>query len=78
MCVKSEYLLTDDAKEFAREFFRRLYDKREENFGNARHVRNFFENIVSVHSDRVSSLDEHTRDDLTMVLLEDLENAAVM
>lgn len=78
MCVGSEYLLTDDAKEFSREFFRTLYDTREENFGNARHVRNFFENIVAVHSDRVSSLSDHTRDDLTMVLLEDLEKAAEM
>jgi len=76
MCVKNEYLLTDEAKEFAREHFIRIYQEREENFGNARHVRNFFENIVSVHSDRVSGLDGHTRDDLTMVILEDLENAA--
>jgi len=78
MCVSSEYLLTDDAKEYAHEYFDELYTTREDNFGNARHVRNFFENIVSVHSDRVSSLSGHTRDDLTLVLLEDLENAAEM
>jgi len=75
MCLKSEYLLTDDAKEYAREHFGMIYDNRDENFGNARHVRNFFENIVAVHSDRVSSLDGHTREDLTLVLLEDLETA---
>jgi len=75
MCLKSEYLLSDDAKEFAREHFRFIYDNRDENFGNARHVRNFFEDIVTVHSDRVSSLNDHTRDDLTIVSLEDLENA---
>jgi len=75
MCVKNEYLLTDEAKEFAREYFLKIYKEREENFGNARHVRNFFENIVTVHSDRVSDLSAHTRDDLTMVILEDLENA---
>jgi len=78
MCVRSEYLLTDDAKDFAREQFRTIYETRDDNFGNARHVRNFFENIVAVHSDRISALDGHTRDDLTMVLLEDLENAAEM
>ena len=78
MCEKSEYLLTDDAKDFAREQFRMIYETREENFGNARHVRNLFENIVAVHSDRISSLEGHTRDDLTMVLLEDLENAVDM
>jgi len=78
MCVKSEYLLTDEAKDYAREHFRQIYDNRDENFGNARHVRNFFENIVTVHSDRISCLDDHTRDDLTMVILEDLEKAAEM
>jgi len=76
MCVRSEYILTDDAKEYAREHFHMIYEMREENFGNARHVRNFFENIVTVHSDRISTLDGHTRDDLTMVILEDLEKAA--
>ena len=78
ICSKSEYLLTDDAKEYAVEHFRRLYDMRDDNFGNARHVRNFFENIVAVHSDRVSALEGHTREDLTMVVREDLENAAIM
>jgi len=75
MCAKSEYVLTDGAKDYARAHFRELYDMRDENFSNARHVRNFFENIVSVHSDRVSALEDHTRDSLTMVLREDLEKA---
>ena len=74
MCSHSEYLLTDDAKEFAHEHFRSIYDSRDENFGNARHVRNFFEHIVSEQSDRISSMDNHTREDLTMVKLEDLKN----
>jgi len=76
MCKKSEYILTGDAKDFAREYFSMIYETRDENFGNARHVRNFFENIVTVHSDRVSTLDDHTRDDLTMVIREDLTKAA--
>ncbi|MCL2221529.1 MAG: AAA family ATPase [Oscillospiraceae bacterium] len=76
MCSQSEYLLTEDAKDFAREHFRRLYENRDENFGNARHVRNFFEHIVSQQSDRISLMSEHTREDLVMVIAEDLENAA--
>jgi len=78
MCTKSEYVLTDDAVEFAREHFFLIYELRDENFGNARHVRNFFENIVSVHSDRVSALENHSREDLVTVLREDLEKAAIM
>ena len=76
MCTKNEYILTEDAAEYARDHFQNIYDTREENFGNARHVRNFFENIVSVHSDRVSDLNDHSRADLTIVLRKDLENAA--
>ena len=78
MCTRSEYLLTDDAISFARDYFQDIYDMREENFGNARYVRNFFENIVSVHSDRVSVIKDHTREDLTTVIREDLEEAALM
>jgi hypothetical protein len=75
MCANSEYALTDDAKDYARRYFYELYDTRDENFGNARHVRNFFENIVTVHSDRVSVMEDHTRENLIMVLRDDLENA---
>jgi len=78
MCANSEYVLTDEAKDYISGYFRMLYDTRDENFGNARHIRNFFENVVSVHSDRVSVLDDHTREDLTTVLCEDLEKAAIM
>jgi len=78
ICSKSEYVLTDDAKEYAQEYFCKLYEERDYNFGNARDVRNFFENIVTVHSDRVSKLDGHTREDLTILIREDLENAAIM
>jgi len=76
MCIKSEYILTDEAKEYAKNHFTEIYENRDENFGNARHVRNFFEKMVAVHSDRISSLEGHTRDDLTVVILEDLKKAA--
>jgi len=78
MCAKSEYVLIGDAKDYAGGYFRMLYDTRNENFGNARHVRNFFENVVSVHSDRVSAINDYTREDLTTILCEDLEKAAIM
>jgi hypothetical protein len=78
MCKKSEYVLNAEADEFAREYFRDLYDSRDQNFGNARHVRNFFEDIMTVHSDRVSGLEGHTREDLMTFIKEDLEKATEM
>jgi len=78
MCKKSEYILSDDAITYAREHFNRNYENRDENFSNARYVRNFFENIVAVHSDRISSINGHTREDLVKVISKDLEKAAEM
>ena len=78
MCLKSEYVLTEDGTDFVRRYFSELYDTRDENFGNARHVRNFFENVVAVHSDRVSAMESHTREDLITVMREDVEAAALV
>ena len=78
MCEKNEYRLTDEAAEFAKAHFTELYENRDDNFGNARDVRNFFENIVTVHSDRVSAVDSPSRDDLMIFIKEDLEQAVTM
>ncbi len=78
ICKKNEYVLTDEAREFADSYFSLLYETRDDNFGNARDVRNFFEDVVSVHSDRVSALDKPTRDDLMMFTKDDLQKASEM
>jgi len=75
MCKHSEYDLTEDAQTFANNHFQMLFITRDSNFGNARDIRNFFEKIVSVHSDRVSKLEAPTREDLKTITLEDLEQA---
>jgi SpoVK/Ycf46/Vps4 family AAA+-type ATPase len=78
LCDKNAYTLGADAADFARAHFKMLYDTRDDNFGNARDVRNFFENVVTVHSDRVSGIQSPTRDDLMVFTKEDLEKAAAM
>lgn len=78
MCRKNEYALSEDACEYAKLHFRKIYEMRDANFGNARDVRNFFENAVSVHSDRISCIDKPTRDDLMTFTKDDLEKAAAM
>jgi len=78
MCAKNEYVLTDDAKEFARHHFGILYETRDENFGNARDIRNFFEDVVTVHSDRVSCIEKPSRDDLMTFTKDNLEQASEM
>ena len=53
-CKKNGYVLTDEAREAAVSFFRELYENRDDNFGNARDVRNLFEDMVVRQADRLS------------------------
>ena len=73
MCQKNGYQLTPEAERWARADFQTLYDHRDENFGNAREVRNLFEKAVARHSDRVAQLDSPTREQLMQLLPEDLK-----
>ena len=72
MCKKNGYTLSPEGESWAREALRDLYDHRDENFGNARDVRNLFEKAVSRHSDRVASLEAPTREQLMELLPGDL------
>ena len=77
-CKKNSYKLDEEAERFAIEMFNRLYAQRDENFGNAREVRNFFENCVAVHSDRIAPMENPTDEEITTFKKEDLEKAAAM
>ena len=74
MCQKNGYQLTPEAERWARADFQALYDHRDENFGNAREVRNLFEKAVARHSDRVAQLDSPTREQLMQLLPGDLKD----
>ncbi len=76
LCGKNGYALSPAAERRAEEAFRELYENRDENFGNARDVRNLFEKAVARHSDRVAQLDAPTREQLMELLPEDLEDPA--
>jgi SpoVK/Ycf46/Vps4 family AAA+-type ATPase len=78
LCAKNQYALSEDADKFALNLLEAMYNTRSDNFGNARDVRNLFENMVSVHADRVSSFESPSRDNLMTVELADMEKAAAM
>ncbi len=78
MCDKNRYVLEENAKAFAEEHLQYMYDTRDDNFGNARDVRNLFENIVSTQADRLAAMEAPTRDDLVAITKEDIEKASVM
>ena len=53
--------------------FTRLYENRDDNFGNGRDVRNCFEDMIVRQSNRVAAMESPTREDLMAVLPEDLK-----
>lgn len=57
-CKKSDFIITEDAKEKLADTFELLYSKKDEGFGNARVVRNIFEKCAQNHANRVIKLTE--------------------
>ena len=72
MCQKNGYSLSKEAEGWARADFKDLYESRDENFGNAREVRNLFEKAVARQADRVALLETPTREQLMELRPEDL------
>ncbi|NCE64799.1 AAA family ATPase [Pseudoflavonifractor sp. 524-17] len=72
MCEKNGYTVAEGAKAAAAERFRVLYEERDENFGNARDVRNQFERAVARQADRVAQLEHPSKEDLMTLTPEDL------
>ena len=72
MCSKNGYVLTPEGESLARRELMALYETRDENFGNARDVRNLFEQTVARQSDRVARLEAPTREQLMELRPEDL------
>ena len=73
MCKKHGYALSEEAERWAKEDFQTIYQERDENFGNARDVRNLFEKAVARQADRVAQLENVTKEQLMELLPEDLK-----
>ena len=72
MCEKNGYALSPKGAERMKKDLLELYEHRDENFGNARDVRNRFEQAVARQSNRVARLEAPTREQLMELLPEDL------
>ena len=73
MCTRGGYTLSAGGEGAARELLDQLYEDRDENFGNARDVRNLFEKAVARQSDRVALLESPTREQLMELLPQDID-----
>lgn len=75
LCQKNGYQPDETLEGHLPEFFQTLYQTRDDNFANGREVRNLFEKLISVQSDRVAALDAPTREDLMTLTAADLQAA---
>ena len=72
MCKKNGYTVDEPTEKAVGEAFRLMYETRDENFGNARDVRNIFEQAVARQANRVAAMENPGRDDLMALTEEDL------
>lgn len=72
MCAKNGYTIDEETDKFCVDAFRQLYENRDENFGNARDVRNIFERGIARQADRVAAMEAPGKDDLMALTVADL------
>jgi stage V sporulation protein K len=78
MAAKQDYRLTPAADADMQAILASCYERRGRNFGNARLVRNFFEQAIARHSDRIVGLANPSHDDLCTISADDLPRRAVL
>ena len=75
LCEENEYVLQEEAEEHMKHYLQEVYGLRDEEFGNARFVRNLFERVIAYQAERIISLNEVDDDALIGLTLSDVENA---
>jgi len=77
-CKKGSYQLAEGAEEEIREFIDEANDAGGITFGNARGVRNIFEQILTEQANRLAAMDDFTKDDLMTIKQDDVWHARGM
>lgn len=73
MCEKNDYILDEEVKEKIREDLNKKIENKDAYFSNGRLVRNIYDNIVMNHARRVVSIENPTRDILSIIMAQDLK-----
>lgn len=75
MAASNKFNVQDAAREKLLKYFTWKFQSRTKNFGNARLVRNLFEEIVRLQSSRLAEMDTIADADLATITLADVEHA---
>jgi Cdc6-like AAA superfamily ATPase len=76
MADKASYRINPDAEEVLASSLQELWDNRDNNFANARDVRNYFERAISNQANRLGRSGSFREEDLCILHAEDLEGAS--
>ena len=70
---KSRYLIKRDAFEWVKQYVNYKVATKDENFGNARFIRNTFEKVVQKQADRLARQPNISNEDLTIITIDDVK-----
>ena len=62
-----EYQVDVSAVNMIHSYFENLYNTRNDQFANARDVRNFFEKVIAIQADRISASSDFTAENMTVI-----------
>jgi SpoVK/Ycf46/Vps4 family AAA+-type ATPase len=73
---KRNFTLTPEAESKTARYLSHLYESRTKTFGNAREVRNFFEDLVKMQAIRLAAVENPGKEELQTFMPEDIQKAA--
>ena len=71
MCEENNYYLSYDLNKELLNYFTMVKNNHIENFANGRLARNMFDNLIVEHAKRVVKVEHPTKEDLSMILIDD-------
>ena len=72
-CQKYDYQLFEEDKEAIYDRIRKMEEEKDENFANARSMRNLFESMITNQASRIAEMDDLKEEDMKSLKAEDLE-----
>jgi len=75
---KNQYIISKDLNIVLKKYFQDLYDNRDEDFGNGRDVRNFFEKLIEAQAGRIVSINSPSDKELLTITLDDFNRATAL
>lgn len=73
LCTQNQYCIAENAKKELQEYFEYLLENKDDDFGNGRTVRNYFENVITKQANRIATVNNATTELLTSITLEDVK-----